>query len=274
MNSKRLSAKYLRSLICLLFLVGILFMGFSIPVYAAEDAVTEAPGSTGNPSLDVANGLTVSYDDGEGNITSSLRILLTLTLIALAPTLVLMMTSFTRIIIILHFTRSALGTQSAPPNQILIGLALILTIYIMSPVITTVYEEAFIPFDEGEIGQTEALERASAPIRNFMYITKPDDVAMFMDIAGLEWDGLTLDDIPMSVLVPSFMVSELRNAFIIGFVIYMPFIIIDMVVAAVLMSMGMMMLPPTTISMPFKILLFVMADGWRLVIMGTVQSFT
>jgi flagellar biosynthetic protein FliP len=273
MQTKRLSGKHMCRLICLLFLVGILFMGFSVRAYAADDSITQAPGSTGNPSLDVANGLTVTYDDGEGNVTSSLRILITLTLIALAPTLILMMTSFTRIIIVLHFTRSALGTQSAPPNQILIGLALILTIYIMTPVITTVYEEAFVPFDEGEISQTEALERASGPIREFMYVARPEDVAMFMNLANLEWDGTTLEDIPMSVLVPSFMVSELRAAFIIGFVIYVPFIIIDMVVAAVLMSMGMMMLPPTTISMPFKILLFVLADGWGLVITGVVQSY-
>jgi flagellar biosynthetic protein FliP len=273
MNKKRLSGKHTRSLICLLFLVGILFMSFSINSFAAENP-NVAPGSTGNPSLDVANGLTVTYDDGEGNVTSSLRILLTLTLIALAPTLVLMMTSFTRIIIVLHFTRSALGTQSAPPNQILIGLALILTIYIMTPVITTVYEEAFVPFDEGEIGQQEALERASQPLRQFMYKARADDVALFMNLANLEWDGTTLEDIPMSVLVPSFMISELRAAFIMGFVIYIPFIIIDMVVAAVLMSMGMMMLPPTTISMPFKILLFVLANGWGLIITGIVQSYT
>jgi flagellar biosynthetic protein FliP len=251
-------------------------MGFSLTVQAAPTnpigQTTQTSGS--DPELNLANQLTVSYDDGEGNLTSSLRILITLTLIALAPTLVLMMTSFTRIIIVLHFTRSALGTQSAPPNQILIGLSLILTLYIMSPVITTIYEDAFVPFDAGEISQEEAIELASAPLRTFMYgTTAAKDVSMFMDVAGLEWDG-SLEDIPMSVLVPSFMISELRSAFIIGFVIYIPFIVIDMVVAAVLMSMGMMMLPPTTISMPFKILLFVMADGWSLVIRGVVQSFT
>ena len=208
-------------------------------------------------------------------MNGALRILLTLTLIAVAPTLIIMLTSFTRIIIVLHFTRTALGTQTAPSNQILIGLALILTFFIMSPTISTIYNEAVIPFDNGEIDQTQAFEAAMEPIREFMYPqTQAKDVQMFMEIAGAEWDGTTLSQIPNSVLVPSFIVSELRTAFIIGFLIYIPFIVIDMVVASTLMSMGMMMLPPTTISAPFKILLFVMADGWNLVIGELVRTFT
>ena len=174
----------------------------------------------------------------------------------------------------MHFTRSALNTQTAPPNQILIGLSLILTFFIMEPTITTVYEEAVVPFEEGQIDQEEAFERGMEPLREFMYRqTQVKDVELFMDIAGQEWDGTSLEDIPNSVLVPSFMVSELRTAFWIGFMIYIPFIVIDMVVASTLMSMGMMMLPPTTISMPFKILLFVLADGWSLVIGNLVKTF-
>ena len=214
--------------------------------------------------LNTANTVSITYNNGNGQINGALRILITLTLIALAPTIIIMMTSFTRIIIVLHFTRSALNTQTAPPNQIL---------FIMEPTITRINEEAIQPFEEGTIDQDEALEKGMAPLREFMYPqTQVKDVELFMDIAGQEWDG-TLEDIPNSVLVPSFMISELRTAFWIGFTIYIPFIVIDMVVASTLMSMGMMMLPPTTISMPFKILLFVLADGWALIIGQLVQTF-
>ena len=185
-----------------------------------------------------------------------------------------MMTSFTRIIIVLHFTRAALNTQTAPPNQVLIGMALILTFFIMEPTITRINEEAIQPFEAGELTQEEAFEAGVAPLRNFMYDqTQVKDVELFMDIAGQTWDGSDLDAIPLSVLLPSFMLSEMRLAFWIGFMIYIPFIVIDMVVASTLMSMGMMMLPPTTISMPFKILLFVLADGWTLVIGNLMDTF-
>ena len=235
------------------------------------------PGTADTPEelqkLNIANELTVTVSGDNGQLNSTLRIFITLTLIALAPTLIIMLTSFTRIIIVLHFTRNALNTQTAPPNQILIGLALFLTFFIMSPVINQINEEALKPFDAGQITQEEALEQGILPLREFMYKqTQVKDVKMFMDIAGQEWTT-NLDEIPTSVLVPSFIVSELRTAFIIGFVIYIPFIVIDMVVASALMSMGMMMLPPTTISMPFKILLFVLADGWNLVIGNLVRTF-
>ncbi|MCR5508569.1 MAG: flagellar type III secretion system pore protein FliP [Lachnospiraceae bacterium] len=223
--------------------------------------------------LNVANNLTVTYQDGEGNLSGTLRILITLTLIALAPTLVIMMTSFTRILIVMHFVRSALGTQSAPPNQVLIGLSLFLTFFIMNPVITQINDNAIRPFEAGELTQTEFAETAIQPLREFMYgQTQTKDVRLFMDIDGIETVE-NIDDIPTRVLVPAFMISELRTAFIIGFLIYIPFIVIDMVVASTLMSMGMMMLPPTTISMPFKILLFVLADGWSLVIGNLVKTF-
>lgn len=223
--------------------------------------------------LNIANYVTVTYDNGNGDINGALRIFITLTLIALAPSIIIMMTSFTRIILVLHFTRTALNTQTAPPNMVIIGLALFLTFYIMQPTILRVYNEAYVPFNNGEITQQELLDKAMVPIREFMYPqTQRKDVVMFMEISGDEWDG-TLDDIPTTVLVPSFMISELRTGFIIGFLIYIPFIVIDMVVASVLMSMGMMMLPPTTISMPFKILLFVLADGWNLIIGSLVKTF-
>lgn len=223
--------------------------------------------------LNIGNNLTVTYKDGQGNLSSSLRILLTITLITLAPTLIIMMTSFTRILIVMHFTRAAMGTQTAPPNQVMIGLTLFLTFFIMSPVINQINTEAYQPLEAGEITQAEFFEKAMDPIRDFMYKqTKTKDVNLFLEISHQE--GVeTLEDIPNAVLIPAFMISELRTAFIIGFLIYIPFIVIDMVVASTLMSMGMMMLPPTTISMPFKILLFVLADGWNLIIGNLVRTF-
>ncbi len=286
MKNKMFAGKQIIITICLLVTVGILCILRDIPVQAAETHLTgetdistiyneagtaETPEEIYQPNT--GNVVSITYNDGNGELNGSLRILIILTLISIAPTLIIMMTSFTRIIIVLHFTRSALNTQTAPPNQILIGLALILTFFIMEPTITAVYEEAYVPFENGEIDQEEFVEAAMEPIREFMYPqTQLKDVELFMDIAGLEWDG-DIETIPDSVLIPSFMVSELRTAFWIGFMIYIPFLIIDMVVASTLMSMGMMMLPPTMISMPFKILLFVLADGWALIIGNLVQTF-
>lgn len=256
MTRKNTIRKYMRIILCLLISVGILC--FLNPLTAAAKE----------------NTWSITYNNnGNGELSGSLRILITLTMISLLPIIVIMMTSFTRIIIVLHFTRAALNTQTAPPNQILIGLALILTFFIMEPTINRVYNEAVVPFENGEIEQSVALEKGMQPLREFMYPqTQVKDVQLFMDIAKIEWDG-TNDSIPNSVLIPSFMISELRTAFWIGFMIYIPFIVIDMVVASTLMSMGMMMLPPTTISMPFKILLFVVADGWSLVIGELVKTF-
>lgn len=287
--TKKISGRKVTRIICLLFAVGILLcISHPVSVFASErdsyltgttDERTNIsnPGEAESPEdlkeLNIANTVTVTYNDGNGQLSGSLRILITLTLIALAPTLIIMLTSFTRIIIVLHFTRAALNTQTAPPNQVLIGLALFLTFFIMQPAITSTYENAVIPFEAGEIDQTEALEIGLQPFREFMYgQTQTKDVRLFMEISKTEWVG-DLDSIPNSVLVPSFIISELRTAFIIGFLIYIPFIVIDMVVASTLMSMGMMMLPPTTISMPFKILLFVLADGWNLIIGSLVKTF-
>ncbi len=224
--------------------------------------------------LNIANNLSITYDSGNGELNGTLRILLILTAIAVLPILLVTLTSFTRILIVLHFTRQALNTQSAPPNQVLIAISLFLTFYIMQPVFAKVYTEAIVPYDAGEIGFEEAIDIASAPMRDFMFEqTQRDDINVFMQISNVAWDGETFAQVPTTVLIPSFIVSELRTAFIIGFMIYVPFIVIDMVVASVLMSMGMMMLPPTTISMPFKILLFVLADGWSIVIVELVRTF-
>lgn len=239
--------------------------------------VIEEPGSAETADdlrdLNVSNGLSITYRDEEGNLSGALRILITLTLVALLPTILLMMTSFTRILIVLHFLRTALGTQTAPPNQVIIGLSLFLTLFIMNPTLTQINDTALKPFEAGEMTQKEFLDTAVLPLREFMYgQTQTKDVRLFLDIDGTATVE-TLDDIPTRVLVPAFMISELRTAFIIGFLIYIPFIIIDMVVASTLMAMGMMMLPPTTISMPFKILLFVLADGWSLIIGNVVKTF-
>ena len=289
------SGKQLMLVVCLLLTVGILFLGNSSVSYAMEedDILTEResnltgttqdrtnindPGTSENADelreLNIANSVTVTYDNGNGTIAGPIRILITLTMLSLAPFLLIMLTSFTRIIIVLHFSRTALNTQTVPPNQVMIGLALFLTFFIMSPIITEINETALQPFDRGEISQREAIEIGMEPLREFMYgQTQVKDVSMFMEIADQEWDGI-LSGIPSSVLIPSFIVSELRTAFIIGFLIYIPFIVIDMVVASALMSMGMMMLPPTTISMPFKILLFILADGWNLIIGNLVRTF-
>lgn len=224
--------------------------------------------------LNIANSLTIEYDNGNGELSGTLRILLILTALAVLPILLVTITSFTRILIVLHFTRQALNTQSAPPNQVLIAISLFLTFFVMQPVIAKVYTEAIVPYDAGEIGFEEAFETAVDPMRTFMFEqTQVKDIDAFMQISNTAWDGESLNQVPTSVLIPAFIISELRTAFIIGFLIYVPFIVIDMVVASVLMSMGMMMLPPTTISMPFKILLFVLADGWYLVIKGVVETF-
>ena len=226
---------------------------------------------------DQTDGLSITYNNENGSLSTPVRMLLVLTVLSLAPSILIMMTSFTRIIIVLHFVRTAIGTQTAPPNQILIGLALFLTLFIMWPTFQQINTDAIQPLDRGEITQTEFLEKAEAPIREFMIKDAKiqiRDINLFTEISGETYeDDTELSDVPFTTLVPAFILSELRKAFIMGFLIYIPFIVIDMVVSSVLMSMGMMMLPPTTISLPFKILLFILADGWNLVIASLVQTF-
>ncbi len=271
-NFKKNALRFLM-LFTITFLV--LFMSTEKPVYASEG--TDVPGTLSSEgstedSKDY-NLLTIGVAAGDENMASVLQMLALLTVISLAPSILIMLTSFTRIIIVLHFTRAALNTQTVPPNQVLVGLALFLTFFIMAPTFGSVYQNAVKPLAAGEITSEEAFEVGMAPIREFMFgQTREKDLKMFLEISGTQ-DVQTQDDIPTSVLIPSFITSELRTAFIIGFVIYIPFIVIDMVVASTLMSMGMMMLPPTTISMPFKILLFIIADGWNLVIGNLVKTF-
>lgn len=232
-----------------------------------------APGSTGQTDDDAFN-LNISSNAGSTNLSATLQILLALTVLSIAPSILLMMTSFTRIVIVMHFVRSALGTQSTPPNQVMIGLSLFLTFFLMSPVFSQINTDAIQPLQAGEMTQEEAIDAGLKPMREFMFDQMSDmkDIKLFLEIAGID-KVESIDDIPTTTLVPAFMISELTKAFTMGFLIYLPFIVIDMVVASTLMSMGMMMLPPTTISMPFKILLFIMADGWNLIIGEVVRGF-
>lgn len=236
--------------------------------------MSEAFASNANTSNDNFN-LNITSNAGSASLSSTLQILLVLTVISLAPSILIMVTSFTRIIIVFHFTRSALGTNTTPPNQIIIGLALFLTFFIMAPTFSKINTEAITPLSKGEISQEEAFEKGIEPIRSFMFEqTNRKDLKLFLNIAEVNADSIKeVEDIPTTTLIPAFIISELRTAFIIGFLIYIPFIIIDMVVASTLMSMGMMMLPPTTISMPFKILLFILADGWNLIVGQLVRTF-
>ncbi len=234
-------------------------------------ATRNAPNASDNLT-GTGGGFTLDFNSDGGTLTSTVQILLVLTVIALAPSILVMLTSFTRIIVVLHFVRMGLATQTAPPNQVLIGLALFLTLFIMWPTFSTINENAIKPMDAGEITMEEALDEIEAPFRDFMYgQTMTKDLNLFCEIAGITYEDYS--EVPFRVIVPSFILSELRTAFIIGFLIYIPFIVIDMVVSSVLMAMGMMMLPPTTISMPFKILLFILADGWNLVIGSLVRTF-
>ncbi len=256
--------------VSILFFICIFSISSAKTVYATEvegNEINEIDGNIGPISFQINN------DEETGALSSTLQIMLLVTLIALAPSILIMVTSFTRILVVLHFVRSALGTQTTPPNQVLLGIALFLTIFIMSPTFSEINENAIEPLAAGEISEEEAMDAGVKPLRTFMLEqTNQKDLQLFIDISELG-EVETVEDIPTSVIIPSFIISELKIAFIIGFLIYIPFLIIDMVVASTLMSMGMMMLPPTTISMPFKILLFIMADGWNLIIGELVKTF-
>jgi flagellar biosynthesis protein FliP len=222
-----------------------------------------------------APGISISLDPTSEptDLTTPIKILLLITILAMAPSILVMMTCFTRIVIVLGFLRQAMGTHQAPSSQIIVGLALFLTIFIMQPVFQKIYHEAYVPYSEKSIGYEEAGKNALAPLRAFMLKqTKEKDLTLLVKISRIERPE-SINDIPTFVLIPSFILSELKTAFIIGFMVYLPFLIIDMVVASILMSMGMMMLPPIMISMPFKLLIFVLADGWYLIIGSLVDSF-
>ncbi len=206
-------------------------------------------------------------------VSTSVKLVLLLTVLALAPSILILMTSFTRIIVVFSFVRSALATQQMPPNQVLIGLALFLTFFVMAPVFSEVNEKALTPLFNEEINLEEAYERASVPLKEFMSKhTRQKDLELFLRYSKAERPE-SVEDIPLTTLVPAFAISELKTAFQIGFMIFVPFLVIDMVVASVLMSMGMLMLPPVMISFPFKILLFVLVDGWHLVVASLLETF-
>ena len=220
--------------------------------------------------------ISIQMDDQNdpGKTSVVMQIFLLLTILSLAPSLLVMLTSFTRIAIVLSVMRQAIGTQSMPPNQIIIGLALFLTLFIMTPVWQTVHQDALKPYLDNQISQGEAFERALRPVRAFMFKqTREKDLAMMIDVAKQPRPG-SIEDVATTVLIPSFIISELKTAFQMAFMLYVPFLIIDMVVASVLLSMGMMMLPPVIISMPFKLLLFVLVDGWGLVAGSVIKSLT
>jgi flagellar biosynthetic protein FliP len=224
------------------------------------------------PQVEDVPDVSISVKSDSGGLSNTVMIILLLTIGAVAPGILLLMTSFTRFVIVLGLTRNAIGVQTIPPSQVLIGLAMFLTIFVMGPVLSQVNDDAIQPLLHGEIGQAEALSAGYKPFREFMMAqTRDEDLRLFMNLSD-QPQPASPDDVPASTLIPAFVISELRTAFIIGFVIFVPFLVIDLIVAAVLMSMGMVMLPPVFISLPLKLLLFVLVDGWALIVGSVVQS--
>lgn len=248
----------------------IILISAVLPVFSQETTATDT-------GVDIPF-INLSITDPQSNqeVALSLQLLLLLTVLSLAPSLLILLTSFLRISIVLDFIKRALSLQQVPPNSVLMGIALFLTVFIMWPTFNEIYEEAWVPFSEEEIGFEELYERSVSPLRMFMYrqmSDSTDNISLFMNLSGLSKPA-TLADVPTYVLVPAFVLSELTVAFRIGILLYVPFIVIDMVVASILMSMGMIMLPPVMISMPFKLILFVLVDGWSLLIRQLVISFS
>jgi len=217
--------------------------------------------------------LSLSTPQSPEQLVNSLNVIIVLTLLVLAPSLILLMTSFVRILVVFSFLRTALGTQQQPPNQLLVSMALILTFFIMEPVATKAYNEGIKPYKENKISYEDAFTKAITPFKKFMIKnTREKDLALFFRIRKLK-NPKNVTDVPLTVAIPAFVISELKSAFEIGFLLYLPFLVIDMVVSSVLMSMGMMMLPPAMISMPFKLLIFVLIDGWNLLVGNLIASF-
>lgn len=235
-----------------------------------------APTAPRAPTVAAPNAPIVNFQIGNGNerqnLSTAIQIVVVMTLLTLAPSLIMLMTSFTRIVIVLGFVRTALGVPSAPSNQLLIGISLFVTFFIMTPVWNQINDQALAPYMAEQINSNEAMDRAIAPLRTFMLRqTRPADVDFFLDLAGM---GQTnVNELPMRVVLPAYVISELRTAFQMGFLIFIPFLVIDFLVGSTLMAMGMMMMPPTMVALPLKLLLFVLVDGWQLVIRSLVQSF-
>ena len=220
------------------------------------------------------NAFSVTQGNGTQTYSINIQLLAIMTVLTILPAIVLMMTSFTRIIIVLSILRQALGMPQTPSNQIIIGLSLFMTFFIMSPILTQVYNEAVQPYMAEKITQDEAIKKASTPIKKFMYDqTRTEDLMLFAELSGKQIQSDDPNDIPFSIMISSFVASELKTAFQIGFIIFIPFIVIDMIVASTLMSMGMMMVPPMMIALPFKLLLFVLVDGWHLIVKSLLLSF-
>ncbi|MHC1695478.1 MAG: flagellar type III secretion system pore protein FliP [Eubacteriales bacterium] len=267
---KRKITRWILLLLILLMPLGTIGMSADEVTPAEDISADKATGADTDESK--APGISINFDGLDGE-SDGLEMLFMLTVLALAPSILIMTTSFTRIIIVLSCVRNAVGLQQTPPNQVLIGIAIFLSLFIMSPVVDQIKDEAYIPYKDGEITQTQAVDAAMQPLRDFMLKqTKPEDLNLFLDLSGSAIPE-SYDEIKTTVLIPAFITSELKRAFIIGFVIFLPFLIIDMVVASTLMSMGMMMLPPVMISLPFKLILFVLVDGWGLIMKTLVTSF-
>ena len=255
--------------------LGLLILGFGVAgaALAAEGGGpnTFVPGTSGLslPSLS----LSFANASKPGDMVGILRIVMMMTVLSLAPAILIMMTSFTRIVVVLSFLRQAIGTQQMPPNQLIVGLSLFLSFFVMAPTFKNISTNAIEPFLSEKIDQKTAFEKGEAPLRDFMFSqVKDKDLELFLSLSK-EAKPQTKSDVPTYVLIPSFVISELKTAFQIGFMLYLPFLVLDMVVASVLMAMGMMMLPPVVISLPFKLLLFVLVDGWELVVGSLVKSF-
>jgi flagellar biosynthetic protein FliP len=246
----------------------------SVPVFSADSGTgggSYVPGTSGLtlPSLS----LSFANSQKPADVVSVIRIVMILTVLTLAPAILIMMTSFTRIVVVLSFLRQSLGTQQMPPNQLIVGLALFLSFFVMAPTWKVISTEALEPYLNEQIDQKSAFEKAEKPIREFMFAqTREKDLELFLSLSKSAKPN-NRDEVPTHVLIPAFVISELKTAFQIGFMLYLPFIVLDMVIASVLMAMGMMMLPPMMISLPFKILLFVLVDGWQLVVGSLVKSF-
>jgi len=226
-----------------------------------------------SPPVESTLKLDMTSSNGQVQMTMPVQIMILLTLLTFLPAIIISLSSFTRIIIVFHFLRQALGTQEAPSNQSLIALALFLSFFIMNPTLTAIYNDAYEPWSKGEIDQAQALEKGSQPLKQFMLrSTREKDLQLFMEMSGGP-KPKGPDDLPMRAVMPAFMISEIKTAFQIGFVLFLPFLVIDMVVSSVLLSMGMMQLPPVMVSLPFKVLLFIMVDGWGLVVSSLVKSY-
>jgi flagellar biosynthetic protein FliP len=265
---------------------GIITLGFLNINLEAEANPVAAPAFTqsavavvspmllqGIPPIDISIGGNNNEDTGEDDFSLAIQALILITILTFGAAFVTMMTSFTRIVVVFFFLRMGLGTQQSPPNQVLIGLALFLTIFIMKPTFDTMNEEAIQPYVNDEMTQVEALSTAAVPLKEFMVRqTREKDLLYFMDMAGVSSVD-SIEDLPLYVAVPSYVLSELRIAFQIGFMIYLPFMVIDLVIASILLSMGIMFLPPVMVSLPFKILVFVLTDGWYLLVQSLIESF-